>query len=297
MQEEKSKGSPEVCINCSAPLLGKFCHQCGEKKIVPATDFSIKKFLEQTVDGLTHFDSKFLRSFGNLMWRPGRLTAEFVAGRHKRYMKPVQVFVVAALIFFIFQPRTTSFHVYWVDMLEGYKSGHITPDNLVRYNLERRIARILLAKDSTVRTNNARKEELVRQTVDKAVSIAAPRSKAFMFMLIPFWGITLWVFFGRQQKFLAPHLVAALHILSFFLIADMLYLQVMHFFFTYLSDWQIMPILLLLLAYIVIAIRRVYAQSWFHAVWKGILTFCIFLVFVLLYRNFITISAYESIQL
>lgn len=297
MQKENLTGSTEICINCDAPLMGKFCHQCGEKKIVPSTDFSIKKFFEQTVDGFTHFDSKFLRSFGHLMWRPGRLTAEFIAGRHKRYMKPVQVFVVAALIFFIFQPRTTSFHVYWVDMLEGYKSGHITPDNLLRYNLERRMAQIILAKDSTVKTDKARKNELVNQTVDKAVSVAAPRSKAFMFMLIPFWGFILWVFFRRQQKYFVPHLVAALHILSFFLIADMLFLQIMHFFYSYLSDWQTLPILLLLLGYIIIAIRRVYGQSWFHAVWKGILAFFIFLFFVLLYRNIVTISAYESVRL
>src|SRR5258708_2269115 len=98
-----------VCVSCGTKLKGSYCWKCGEKKLNPSKDYSIGKFIEQTVDGFTHFDSKFLRSFKALLFKPGFLTIEFIHGRRMHYMKPVQIFIIAIVLFYFIFPSASTF--------------------------------------------------------------------------------------------------------------------------------------------------------------------------------------------
>lgn len=98
----------ETCVSCGAKLKGDYCRKCGEKKIVPERDFSLPKFLNQTLGHVVHFDSKLLRTGWLLFSKPGFLTAEWTAGRRVGYMKPLQPFIVASLLFYFFLPTTTA---------------------------------------------------------------------------------------------------------------------------------------------------------------------------------------------
>src|SRR5882672_9429477 len=98
-----------TCIACGTKLKGNYCWKCGEKKLNPAKDYALYKFIEQTVDGFTHFDSKFLRSFKALLFKPGFLTLEFIHGKRLHYMKPVQIFIIASVLFYFFFPKASTF--------------------------------------------------------------------------------------------------------------------------------------------------------------------------------------------
>ena len=58
------------CISCGQQIFGDYCSKCGEKKIIPAKDFSLRKFVEQMIDGFTHLGVKFLKSFFLLLFKP-----------------------------------------------------------------------------------------------------------------------------------------------------------------------------------------------------------------------------------
>lgn len=69
------------CLNCGTDLTGKYCAACGQKK-VDRRDLSIRRFFGHVLNELTDLQSnKILQTFGALLFRPGQLTSEYLAGR------------------------------------------------------------------------------------------------------------------------------------------------------------------------------------------------------------------------
>jgi hypothetical protein len=100
--EGVGEGDGEGCPECGERLLGDFCHRCGEKR-PEARDLSVRHFVVDTARELTSVDSKLTRTLLTLMFRPGRLTAEWVAGRRGRYLKPLNLCLgVFAASLFVF---------------------------------------------------------------------------------------------------------------------------------------------------------------------------------------------------
>lgn len=96
------------CGNCGAPLSGAFCSQCGEKKVSPK-DYSVLHFVEEAIGSLTHFDTRFLRTLKLLFTKPGELSNAYFRGGRSRYTKPLTLFIIINLVFFVFQPHTGLF--------------------------------------------------------------------------------------------------------------------------------------------------------------------------------------------
>jgi hypothetical protein len=88
------------CITCDAPLTGRYCSACGEKS-VHEQDLTLRAFAHYAVEAVTNADAKLYVSLRRLFRRPGVLTREFVAGRRKPYVGPLQLFLVSNLLFFV----------------------------------------------------------------------------------------------------------------------------------------------------------------------------------------------------
>lgn len=93
------------CGNCRALLTGPYCSQCGEKKLTPK-DYSLPHLVEEVLGVFTHLDSKFLRTLKVLFTKPGELSNAYFHGGRSRYTKPLTLFVIINVIFFIVQPHT-----------------------------------------------------------------------------------------------------------------------------------------------------------------------------------------------
>jgi hypothetical protein len=87
--ESASESRP--CPNCGTALAGDFCHGCGEKR-PEARDLSVRHFFDEAAQELTSVEhSKLFHTVWALLFRPGFLTNEWVAGRRKRYLKPLNL--------------------------------------------------------------------------------------------------------------------------------------------------------------------------------------------------------------
>lgn len=103
--KESEASSFGDCGNCGARLVGPFCSQCGEKKLLPH-DYSVKHLAEEVLGEFTHFDTKFLRTLKILLGKPGELSRAYFHGGRSRYTKPLTLFVIINVIFFLVQPHT-----------------------------------------------------------------------------------------------------------------------------------------------------------------------------------------------
>lgn len=89
---------PESCLNCGEKLLGEFCWRCGQEAI----DFHrpLRALVSDFLENVLNLDSKLLRTVGPLLFRPGRLTREYLAGRRIPYLTPLKLYLLAALLSF-----------------------------------------------------------------------------------------------------------------------------------------------------------------------------------------------------
>ena len=97
-RRKKERPPPTHCENCGAQLYGRWCAQCGQAAI----DYR-RSFGAVIVDVLNEFlnwDSKFFATIGLLIFKPWRLTNEFVSGKRVRHVHPLRLYLLASVLFF-----------------------------------------------------------------------------------------------------------------------------------------------------------------------------------------------------
>ncbi|HTC17021.1 MAG TPA: DUF3667 domain-containing protein [Steroidobacteraceae bacterium] len=93
-----------ACENCAAPVSGRFCSACGQRLEAPV--HSLRHFVHSATEDLTHADSRLWRTLVALLFRPGKLTHEFLNGRRARYLPPVRLYLALSLVFFLIAAAT-----------------------------------------------------------------------------------------------------------------------------------------------------------------------------------------------
>ena len=86
------------CENCGAKLEGPFCHKCGQHDFEFHRSFG-HVFLD-ALENFFHFDSKLFHNVVTLLFSPGRLTADFNAGRRAAQMPPFRLYLFVSFLFF-----------------------------------------------------------------------------------------------------------------------------------------------------------------------------------------------------
>ena len=94
------------CENCGNEVRQRFCGACGQRADPPVN--SLMHFSQVAAEDLTHADSRLWRTLGALLFKPGFLTTEFLAGRRARYMPPVRLYLVLSVAFFLLASATST---------------------------------------------------------------------------------------------------------------------------------------------------------------------------------------------
>lgn len=87
-------------------MAGPFCQACGQRH--DPHPHSLRHFLGEVFEGLSHADSRFWRTLWLLLSRPGLLTQEFFAGRRERYLPPFRLYLVISVVLFALVPMLPS---------------------------------------------------------------------------------------------------------------------------------------------------------------------------------------------
>jgi len=190
---------PRQCVTCGAPLAGRFCAACGEKGPSP-DDYRLGHFADEALESFTHADGKIFRSFWLLLSRPGRLTADYLRGRRKPYLKPLALFLVANTVFFLALP------------LLGWNTL-TTPLQIHLHNeLYSPLARAVFERRFPAGTEAP--AEYVREFNHHGALLA----KSLVIVMVPLFALLVWAGFARARRHYLEHLIFALHFYAFWLL-------------------------------------------------------------------------------
>jgi len=144
-----------TCLNCGTALQGPFCHYCGQpdKNLMRFFPALLREMLEDFMD----FDSRFMRTLKPLLFRPGKLTRDYLDGRRFRYVPPLRLYIFSSLAFFFLAALLTS-DVIQIDADNGTEGTSVSArlDDQQRQDID-------AALDELKRVNPKAAEEVARR--------------------------------------------------------------------------------------------------------------------------------------
>ena len=194
--------STQNCKSCGTPLLGAYCHVCGEKLLTPE-DKSVKMWLGELLSSIWMLDGKLINTLRLLILRPGRLASDFVAGKRKPYVRPLNIFLIANILYFIspvFDTFKTTLHS------QMYNVPH---SPMVQWVINAKVER-----------DNLNMEEYSAKYDQKTSEV----SKLILIVLAPLMGFLLFVLFRRQGLYLSDGFALGLQYWAFFMLIFMVVL-------------------------------------------------------------------------
>lgn len=87
------------CRNCGASLGGEYCAACGQRE--GRADLHFGEAAGDILGDVVRLDSRLWRTLSALLLRPGFLSAEFIAGRRVRYLPPFRLYLILSFITFL----------------------------------------------------------------------------------------------------------------------------------------------------------------------------------------------------
>ena len=286
------EAAPERCTNCGARLHGPYCHRCGQEardRIAP-----IGTLTKDLLGELFNFDTRLFRTLKRLVFQPGRLTVEYIAGRRVGYVPPLRLFVFSSFLLFLLVGVLSTQAV----QIDGSVSGSIidtldaqsrAPAESLRAAPEDSSAAVALDQNDPVQLSQKLVDSLTR-TADSLsrqptlgaqlkhamlrgllradrnprlfVQQAIGRLSGLAFALLPVFALLLKLFYLRSGRLYVEHLIFALHAHAFFFILMIVVTLVNLLGVPTLSSLFTMVGIIGPALFLLIGMRRVYGQGW-----------------------------------
>ncbi|GHM98965.1 hypothetical protein WSM22_04550 [Cytophagales bacterium WSM2-2] len=268
------------CLNCGAEVTGRFCSNCGQENIEIHENFF--HLAGHFISDYFHFDSKFFRSLTPLFIKPGFLTKEYWEGRRVRYIHPLRLFFFVTIIFVI--ASGTFYSHYDKELKAVFKADTVLTkfDDAYLAKLSDS-AKLFMGKgqDSlTVAEVKKKKAGMMRQLgkLAKGTDDVFKNLKYVTFFLLPIYALLFKVLYIRRKTFYVDQLVFMMHVQSFiYSVLSLIFLLPL------IMDLSLDMIrrisTLVILIYLIIALRYLYHQAWWKTILKSIIA-TVFLVMI-----------------
>lgn len=89
------------CLNCGHPLelSDRYCPYCSQ--LNSTKSLSMRDFVEEFLGSIIDYDSRLLKTVKALLFRPGRISLDYVAGKRVYYTNPFRFLLSLAIIYFL----------------------------------------------------------------------------------------------------------------------------------------------------------------------------------------------------
>ena len=269
---EKSKHS---CVSCGNEFHGRFCNVCGEK-ILEDSERTVFHFILVIFHEVTELDSKLWHTLKTVIFRPGQLSADYAIGKRNRYMRPITLFFLGNLIYFLF-PIADTFNT----LLQYQLNMPYTELANIPERVERAIAASGFEKEAFYLAYN---------------TATSANSKLLLILLVPLTVPLLALVGWSRRKLFAEHLMFSLEFSLFLLYVTTILLGYLVFLVQFglsvfglpsfpFGDVHLTTMAVILLTYFLArGIRTFYGYTWFTS---GLLTLLVVMGF------YFSLSAYR----
>jgi hypothetical protein len=238
---------------------------------------SIGHFFESIVESFFHADGRLVSTAKALLLKPGELTSAYINGAHKKYIGPIQLFLIVNLVYFLIQ-SITGWNTFSTPL--QIHIGDLVYRDLAKSILDHRL-------------------ETLKMTLEEYMPIfnhsVRLHAKSLVIILIPLFSIPVMLLYCLRRPLVVPQMVFATHIVAF----DLLLLTIiqpianaviwcivkMGFHPTWQPVDEVLSLVIgtILAVYIFVAAYRVYKE-------KRWLTALKTLVMVLLLTNYVVLA-------
>jgi hypothetical protein len=293
-----------VCLNCGRALneeTDNYCPECGQLNNIRKE--TAWEMVRELAGDFLHLDSKVTRNLRPLLFYPGKLTKEYLAGRRARYFHPVRLFLSVTVIMFIVNSFTGGSEekkdhnlvvgesdtqiitaapgdtVSTVNLNWRFREKSVPNDTLKKYirdlgitDTDHLLDTLGIEKTFFSKLFFGQVIKSHTQGFDRLTDYYKHKLPWMIFALVPVFAFLLWVIYIRKKYFYSDHLVFAFHLhAATFVIYSLIALL------SLLNDnaWYL---LLLLPVYYFSALKNVYGQSWGRTIFKGLILGAVYMV-------------------
>lgn len=219
---------PDHCLDCGAEATANFCPECGQEtreRLVPVGDL-----VRDVVEEFLKFDARVIRTVVPLLFKPGFLTLEYLAGRRTRYVPPFKLFFfVSAVWLLLFVMTGMDRQILSAGKSPapaGITAGAPAPD------------------PETARLDRA---------MDQGLEWYFSNQSVIAFLMVPVLALLLKGLYPGQKRLYVEHLVFAVHLNAFLFLGGLMLFVVPESWDLLFFGWCV--------AYVFLALRRVYAEG------------------------------------
>ena len=219
---QKADLSGKPCQNCGTLVEERFCPNCGQ--LAASFHRPFLSLIGETISDTFTFDGRLARTLAVLLFRPGRLTTQYTAGKRARYVPPFRLFLIASLVFYLalfaLVPPGQYINIdddTRADISQGIRDGQnveigeIPPD--ARERLEQ--ANINVEAPDGVREDIENQVLAVLDNPDQFAAQVENWLPRLSIILVPMTMLALCILhFWRRKLFVYDHAIHALHLHS-----------------------------------------------------------------------------------
>jgi Protein of unknown function (DUF3667) len=256
------------CRNCGHDLSrtpdAKYCPECGQEADASPPTFG--EFIKHFFGNYIAVKGSLVQTLWRLISRPGALTRDYLDGRKRAYMLPLRLYLTVSVVCFLIFGLMVNLGVNTVDAQvsnEALKTGpaiQFGDGATIRFKGDTAECEGVpnwLCERAKVKfaTPDARRA-LITSLPDRMVRYWAYA----MFALVPLFAALIKLVYVRRKMTYGSHVVFALHLHTFWLLAVLLTL--VHDVFSLIAT-VVIP------TYAILAMRRVYGGGWVKTVGKA----------------------------
>ena len=287
---EEQAAAPAHCHNCDTLLTGSYCAHCGQAD--HPLDPRLHDLAHELMHEFLHLDGKILTTLKSLIFYPGRLSAEFLAGKRARYIGPVRLYLTMSVLFFLllahdFKPDHAANAKPAEPGASASQSDKAEHSSDVQINIDTQKIDTQKTDAQNPAANPAVQEKKKHwaQKIEKIARKAAANPEEFehelrancshaMFVLVPIFALLLQLVYRNRRHHYPSYVYFSLHyhafvflLFSISMLAGLLKIEV-------LDTLMFWVVFLGAPLYLYLAMRRVFGGTRKHTLWRLLVLSC-----------------------
>jgi hypothetical protein len=211
------------CSNCGARLARQhaYCPQCGQAN--RDLNVPLHHLIEETVEGIFHFDKKSFKTIWALAFKPGFVTSEFVRGKRASYVAPMKLYVFISFLFFLLLSASSG-----SNEVVPSADADSTSIDITFFDMHSKELRNMhqTQLDSVMQSRGITQSGLNRYMVRQLSRVSSEGQKGFnhllvksisymMFALMPLFALFIYLLNRKKAKYYISTLIFSIHYHSF----------------------------------------------------------------------------------